>query len=310
MTTTINPTTTAERLAKLVATASRAGATHAHVLKTGGKRAGVVPLAELDATYRGVEATITFGTKRDGLPFEPMPQPEHKDAALAPSNDSTGTSAAPDESSGEDTLAPDSPSPAPTPADKKTSTTRPVGTGFMAMIDKLLLDVDEHAGVVEGFRRSRHSAADVHAVVSKAFPQKDPISIRKIIKVRPRHLEKQKGDLGFDGEANRAPRWRFVGPGKTYDSPERLVTEMIKAKRKDSDILARVGQLFPGCTKVDTAFLASARTAISRTEQVKLPADQLKKAKEEAKARIEKAKTKAQVRQATTEAKTRLKKKK
>ena len=293
MITTIDPTTTAERLAELVTTASRAGATHAHVLKAGGKRAGVVPLAELDATYRGVEATVTFGTKVEGLPFEPMPQPEHKEATFAPSDDSTGTSAAPaqPEASEEDTLAPDSPSPAPTSADKKPSTTRPAGTGFMAMIDKLLLDVDEHAGVVEGFPRSKHSAAEAHAVVSKAFPQKDPASVKKIIKVRPRHLEKQKGDLGFDETKNRAPRWRFVGPGKTYDSPERLVTEMVKAKKKDAEIFARIGQLFPGCTKVDTAFLASARTALSRTEQVKLPAAQVRKAKEEAKARIEKGKT-------------------
>ena len=293
MTTTIIPTTTAERLAELVTTASRAGATHAHVLKTGSKRAGVVPLAELDATYRGVDATVTFGTKVEGLPFEPISQAEHKETILAPSDDSAGTSAAPaqPEASGEDTLAPDKNRIPPSPPQKDNSPdknrippSRPVGTGFMAAIDKLLLDVDEAAGETEGFRRSRYSAAEAHAIVSKAFPQKDPASVKKIIKVRPRHLERQKGDLGFDETKNRAPRWRFVGPGKNYNSPERLVTKMIKAKKKkDAEIFARM---------VDKAFLAVARDALTKTEQVKLPAAQIRKAKEEAKARIEKDMTK------------------
>lgn len=272
----ITTTTTTEHLASLVTVALRAGATHARVLKTGGKRAGIVPLAELDATYRGAEATVTFGTKSAGLPFEPLPE---------------GGQAAPDrpEVLEKDTLAPDSSGPAPSPSDKKTSTTRPVGTGFMAMIDKLLLDVDERMGVVEGFPRSRHSATEAHAIVSKAFPQKDPASVKKIIKVRPRHLERQKGDLGFDEVKNPAPRWRFVGPGKNYDSPERLVTEMVKAKKEDAEILVRVGRLFPSCTKVDAKFLTSARAALAKTEQVKLPAAQVRKAKEEARARVAKS---------------------
>ena len=267
-TATITTNTTAEGLAALVASATHAGATHARVLKTGGKRAGIVPLAELDATYRGVDATVTFGTKRDGLPFEPLALPESK-ISLSPT---------PQKVAG-------------VQVGEKSSSNRPAGTGFMAMIDKFLLDVDEKAGIINGFPRSKHSAAEVHAIVFKAFPQKDSTSVMKIIKVRPRHLEKQKGGLGFDDVKNPAPRWRFVGPGKTYDSPERLVTEMIKAKKKDAEILVRVGRLFPSCTKINALFLASARTALAKTERVKLPADQVRKAKEEARARVAKKTT-------------------
>ena len=290
-TATITTNTTAEGLAALVASATHAGATHAHVLKTGGKRAGVVPLAELDATYRGVDATVTFGTKRNGLPFEPLTLPENKVTLPPTPKKAAGVSVATTRPKvqKEDTLAPDV---VPTQVGEKSSSNLPAGTGFMAMIDKLLLDVDERIGVVEGFPRSRHSATEAHAIVLKAFPQKDPASVKKIIKVRPRHLEKQKGNLGFDDVKNPAPRWRFVGPGKTYDSPERLVTEMIKAKKKkDAEILVRVGRLFPSCTKIDALFLAGARTALAKTEQVKLPADQVRKAKEEARVRVAKKTT-------------------
>lgn len=75
----------------------------------------------------------------------------------------------------------------------------------------MLHDVVPNAPAVKGFLRSRHSVTDVVRKVLESFPDKDPVSLRKIIKVRPRQLEKSKTRDYSDGE--RAPRWAYVGPG-------------------------------------------------------------------------------------------------
>jgi hypothetical protein len=86
-------------------------------------------------------------------------------------------------------------------------------TGFVALIDALL-----HQGVTakpdHGFARSRHSVESAVAAIMAKFPKKDKASVKRIVKVRPRHLERQKaGAYAYDGKKNRAPRWAWVGPG-------------------------------------------------------------------------------------------------
>lgn len=284
---TINPTTTAERLGELTATASRAGATHAKVMKAGGKRAGILPLAELDATYRGVDAEIVFGTKHEGLPFEPLP----------------AAGQAPVETVTEQAEEPKTPPPAPKVAPKKAVKTPPEAsaptpspkaapkarvatpnTGFMAIIDDHLLDIDKEVGVVEGFERSKYSVNDVVAVVMAKLPDKNPDSVRKIIKVRPRHLEKQKKDGAYDGEKNRAPRWRWTGPGIQYASPDVLVTTLVKDGKKDAAVLHRLKAAYP-TFKDPEGLVSRARALHTKTKELELPPE-VSQTRRDAKAKV------------------------
>ena len=283
----ITTTTTAERLGELIAAASHAGATHAKVMKSGGKRSGIVPLAELDATYRGVEAEVVFGTKIEGLPFEPLP----------------ATGAAPVEIVSEQAERPATPPPAikvipekpvkapggtkaPTPAPKPAPNARVAipNTGFMAIIDAMLLEVDESVGVVEGFRRSKFSVKEVVDAVMVKLPQKDPESVRKIVKVRPRHLEKQKKEGSFDDVENRAPRWRWVGPGTQFASPDVLVTTLMKAGKKDAAILIKLKTAYPAYKDAE-GLVSRARALHTKTKSLTLTPEQ-SQVRRDAKAKV------------------------
>ena len=95
------------------------------------------------------------------------------------------------------------------PADKFT------GTGFVAFVDGLILTPPTGAAalqVVHGFVRSRYSVDEAVRLVLAKYPDKAPSSVKRIVKVRPRHLERQKLS-GFDQKKVRAPRWRWTGPG-------------------------------------------------------------------------------------------------
>lgn len=272
----INSTTTAEALGEFIAAASHTGATHAKVMKSGGKRSGIVPLAELDATYRGAEAEVVFGTKIGGLPFEPLPA-----AGQAPIENVSGQAERPATPSPAPQVAPKKPAKAPEGTKAPPLPVKPApvarvatpNTGFMAIIDAMLLEVDESVGVVEGFRRSKFSVKEVVDAVMAKLPQKDPESVRKIVKVRPRHLEKQKKDGSFDGEKNRAPRWRWVGPGTQYASPDVLVTTLMKAGKKDAAILTKLKTAYPAYKDAE-GLVSRARALHTKTKSLTLTPEQ------------------------------------
>ena len=83
-------------------------------------------------------------------------------------------------------------------------------TGYVAFIDGLL----HTAGPAEhGFPRSKYAVDEAVRLTMAKFPGKNPASVKRIVKVRPRHLERQKVEGGYDGQKKRAPRWKWVGPG-------------------------------------------------------------------------------------------------
>lgn len=84
------------------------------------------------------------------------------------------------------------------------------GTGFMAYIDQLLFDTTPE--IVEGYIRSKHSVDEAVRKVCTRFPGKQLASVKRIVKVRPRHLERIKSQDRFNDRQS-APRWRWVGPG-------------------------------------------------------------------------------------------------
>lgn len=192
MKTRILDTTTSSDLSSLLSLAVSRGATHCHVMKDGGKRGKILKIDSVVGECFGFTRMLTFGTKKPGLPFERL-------------DDTTIGQPPPNK---EDTLAP-----APKKVDPKAKVPKVRQfSGFIAAIDELLL-TDGGKGKVEGFNRSKYSVSEALEIIMKKFPYKNPISVKKIIKVRPRHLEMIKGVEAFDTVKKRAPRWAFVGSG-------------------------------------------------------------------------------------------------
>lgn len=190
----ITSETTAETLAALVKQASSKLYTHASdgVL--------VAPLAKLSASKPG---DYILGVKLKGRPFEMRTLRTGENI-----ND----------------VAPAKPEPIKPKVKRKgkkvpkikkrkgAANPAPVGTGFIAFIDTLLLDTSGTTKT-DGFLRSQYTVDEALEEVLKKFPDKDPTSVKKIIKVRPRHLERRKDGV-YDDTKTRAPRWSVVGPGK------------------------------------------------------------------------------------------------
>lgn len=195
----ITSETTAAALAASVAKASSLLYTHASdgVL--------VAPLAKLSASKLG---DYTLGVKLKGRPFEQRTLKAGENI-----ND-----VAPAKPEPEKTKPRKGKKVARKGKRKNAKPTGPIGSGFIAYIDKLLLEQDSTAKV-DGFPRSAYTVDEALKEVLKKFPEKDPTSAKKIIKVRPRHLERRKDGV-YDDAKSRAPRWAVVGPGKNGSMTE------------------------------------------------------------------------------------------
>ncbi len=201
----ITPNLTQVEMERLVSNATRAGANCVQI-KPAGKRSHIYGMEKL-VNFIGVEAELVFGKRAaPGLPMK----------ALIPGGPAVEMTSPPPAIS---ITPPPAPVPAPAapvketkakPA-KKEKADKPRGTGYIAYIDSLLLDTEP--GEVQGFVRSRYSVMDAVKLVAKKFPAKSLDSIKKVIKVRPRHLERVKTSDQFDEKKNPAPRWKWVGPG-------------------------------------------------------------------------------------------------
>jgi len=70
-------------------------------------------------------------------------------------------------------------------------------------------------------------------MVCARFPGKNPVSVKKIIKVRPRHLEKIKTQDNYDDSGKKnAPRWRWVGTSGGSGFMKKI-DELLDAKKPE-----------------------------------------------------------------------------
>lgn len=234
---TINITSTMDDagISSAIALALAAGFTHA----------AVTAVKEFDTVYqlhelpgmKGLDVELTLGHKPKGEPFVAEPAkkedaaaaatpapaptvppaktpvaklpPPAKKASAAKLNKRAAKAAAP--------AKPAKPAPKVKAAKAPKAPAGPRGTGFIAYIDELLLAT---AGTADGFKRSKHTVDEALALVMTKYPEKTPASVKKVIKVRPRHLERRK-DGKFDNVAGkRAPRWGKVEVGANNSMAE------------------------------------------------------------------------------------------
>jgi len=228
----IDKSYTQAQLEIALATATAAGANCAKVLPKGRSRASVLGLEKL-TTYLGHEVSVEFGKRKAlGLPFESLDDATTEaESEGQPAGDVTVTIVP-----SRVELDPEVTKPAKSRKAKPAKATSPRGdfkhkekkpkgvaprtnTGFVAFIDKLL-----HAGVskelIEGYHRSKHTVASAVNAVMAQFPDKDPVSVKKIVKVRPRSLT-VRATAGVV-----VPRWAYVGPGHS-DGVMKRVKQMI-----------------------------------------------------------------------------------
>ncbi len=235
----ITPNTPAAALRSFLTTYPLA--THIRCERAGAKRAKIIERSAMEKELAGQEVAVTveFGTRdAPGLPFIP------EDAILAV----VGAS----ETELPDAPPPDAPPPPPT---KKTGArmeeiqtlqrARSQAKTYIAYMDALLLDLalDEHGQPIEaeGFLRSKHSIHDAVKLVLKKYGDKDPASVKRILKVRPRHMEKMK-TLGLFDDAKtalRAPRWAWVGPGSGVDFVRRI-RQLLTESNRTPDVAAEI----------------------------------------------------------------------
>lgn len=209
-----------------LAEATRASATHVHILKAGGKRALVVPIEDAPENCLGIEATVTVGNKAPGLPFEPLPD----------------TDAGPTEPVKIVKADPTKPA-ALKPHVRQTREVPPVapesrqrGSGYIAYIDQLLLEVDGKGADEKGFLRSKYTVTDAVRAVLMKFPGKNPGSVKRVVKVRPRHLERAKTLDRFSESGDRAPRWAWTGPGSGTGFMRRVDELLVQGKHTTREI--------------------------------------------------------------------------
>lgn len=222
---TIDKSYTQAQLEIALATATAAGANCARVLPKGRTRASVLGLEKLPS-YLGHEVTVEFGKRAAlGLPFTSLESAEGEGTVVIepPVVEVKKAEAEAPNPRGDfkhkekKTRLKVQP---PAKKEKKPKGVAPrTNTGFIAFIDKLLF-----AGVskelIEGYFRSKHSVPSAVNLTMVQFPDKDPVSVKKIVKVRPRSLTKraQPGVV--------VPRWAYVGPGHS-DGVMKRVKQMI-----------------------------------------------------------------------------------
>lgn len=202
----------------------------------------------------GKDVELTFGVKLPGLPFEERPLAEGE--TLAPAKTKKVKSAA---AKAIKAITGGKNKPAPKTAKPKGPKEPKVreDSGFVKLIDGLLTETDGK-GKQEGFARSTSTVDDALKAVLKKFPDKNPVSIKKIIKVRPRHLEKRKDGV-FNDTTKRAPRWAIVGPGKNGSMTE--IDAMFAKDKSVAEIVEHL-HLTHGRDKAKTKEVVTSRIAL------------------------------------------------
>lgn len=216
----------------LIATATERGANCA-LVKPEGKRGHVYSLEKLPG-FLGSDFELIFGRRiMAGLPFTPLP-------AIVPVPELGVTVVVQPQPVLPPVLKKVEPvAPAVPPVVKKSKfkkprkvkasagPTAPRGSGFIALIDSLLKQVVP--GKVEGYVRSKFTVDEAVGKIMAAFPNKNAASVKRIVKVRPRHLERIKTGGLYDEKTAPAPRWRWVGPG-AGSGYMRRIDELIDVK--------------------------------------------------------------------------------
>lgn len=189
---------TGDDVKRVVKGSAPKGATHFRFLKSGTKRPKIDSLKELEH-YGNLGGTFEIGkmvAKGKRSLFEPM---EIKVKA-------------------------------------KLDPTKPkrVDSGFNKLMFSLLLEgVTQEEGDV--YPRSKHTVEDAVGLVMEEFPEKDPESVKKMVRVKPRALERMKTGLGeqFDDAdpKSRAPRWKVVATRNADAGKKKAEREAAKAKK-------------------------------------------------------------------------------
>lgn len=240
----IVPALTDAEIATAIVSAKSLGYTHATCVVNGDAIPQLLSLDEVP-TLRGQTVSLTLGVKLKGLPFEDRPLTEGESADVASPAKAKRTRK-------EATPKAKKPTAKAKIAARKSPAKKPVGpkvvipagtavrkdTGFISLVDELLLSTTGEK--VEGFQRSKFTVDQALAKVMAKFPDKDPVSVKKIIKVRPRHLERRKGDE-YNDKSKRAPRWGFVGPGTNATVTE--IDQMLADKLTAEQIAERLVRL-------------------------------------------------------------------
>lgn len=247
-------------LTALIAQASEKRYTHAS------DGALVVPLAKLSASKPG---TYILGIKLRGCPFEQR-------TLRGNENPKDATPAKLDKPEPKLRKGKKVPRKGVRKGGKPRVTTGPLGSGFVAFIDKLLCDHNVK-DIVEGYPRSNYTVDEALKKVIEKFPDKNPTSVKKVIKVRPRHLERKKDGI-YDDTKNRAPRWAIVGPGNNGSMTE---IDALHAKGWSVEEIADFLVKTKGRNKEKATEVVKARTELN--EERRIIAEKAEKAKEEAK---------------------------
>jgi hypothetical protein len=105
------------------------------------------------------------------------------------------------------------------------------GSGYVAYIDELLFQL---SGKKEkGYARSQHTVTEAVRLILKKFPEANPGSVRRVVKVRPRHLERSK----TSGVDNKAPRWALAGVVGATEYMGRI-DSLLMAGKLDKKVIA------------------------------------------------------------------------
>jgi hypothetical protein len=170
-----------EDLTNIIKKSKPKGATHIRFTKEGGKRGKIDAVKEAEH-YAGIAGSIEFGT------YIGATEKSRKFAPL-------------------EIIVKEGPA-----ANKKPKVENTGLNSFMFSL--LLTEVTQAEG--DEYPRSKYNVDEAVELVLKQYPDKDPVSAKKMIRVKPRALERMKTKEGepFDDAdpARRAPRWKLARP--------------------------------------------------------------------------------------------------
>lgn len=252
----VSSTTSATEIGTFIHRALELGCTHFRFLKDGGKRSTIHKAPEFKNPGNGM---ITMGHQKPGLPFEALEiaavdTRTHSEVAANvvefrnPEGDVKATVTLVNETKPKrprngrpDKDKPKVKSVAPRKVDPIVAPRR--GSGYIAYIDELLLTPGTPHGE---FQRSKYTVDQAVEAVMKKFPGKNPLSVKRVIKVRPRHLERAKTFEQFDDAKpeTRCPRWAFVGPGHGSGFMARIDELLMEGKLTTPEIAKIVAEEF------------------------------------------------------------------
>lgn len=176
------------------------------------------------------------------------------------------------------------------------------GTGFMAAIDKLLFtNVSEEE--VNGYTRSEFTVDGAVESILQEFPDKPRESVIKIVRTRPRGIEKQKTK-----EVEKAPRWAVALATGGNGFLTRVDELLLDSKHTMKEIVEIVMVEFPTLQNgkdrdpAKTVHQISNRGRINRKKGINSGIKKMERVRDANKDRNKKAAKKAPVKKATKKA--------